>query len=468
MSIDVGKLLKDAERRFAAGGAGSGFDLAGLFKSGSVLEQLLIWGVVNQLAAAVLAPELEEVQRGVRSVLQSVPLSPPDLADMVVRNIVGQSDAEAYAKQSGVASSDFARLVHSAGTPPSPQELVAALRRGIIPHDGTGPNATSFEQGIAEGRTYNKWRPVLEALADVPLDPAVAVDAVVEGQIPYDQGAHEAFLNGINADRFRIQVNTRGNPPSPGELAELLKRKLIPLEGVGPDQTSFQQGIFEGATKDKWWTLFAALADYIPPPRTVTAMVREGSLTDDQALAFYQQAGLSQDLAAAYLTSAHHQKTTAERDLTVATIKALYQDRLITRPQATEMLMLLKYSQQDAAYLEDLWDFEAFQSKVRAAIARVHSLYVAHKIDGAEAGTALDQLGVPAEGRDELVTVWNLERAVNVPQLTRAEIVDAWYWSILTDAEADQRLETLGWTAEEAAILRGIRAHGKERPTPAA
>lgn len=433
-----------------------------LSSSGSAARQLFEWAVLQQLIAALMRPALQEVERGVNSISQTTPLSPEQLAEMVVRNIVSHPDGEVYAKQSGISPSDFQRLVQSAGEPPSPQEMLAAVRRGIVQARGTGPDETSLEQAVAESRIYNKYLSVLEALADVPIGVADAVDAAVEGQIPYDQAEHEAFLSGINADRFRILFNTRGNPPSLTELLELVRRGLIPVEGTGPDATTFQQGIFEGATKDKWEPYLVQLGDYVVPPRTVTAMVREGSLTDAQALAEWQKSGLTPTLAAAYLTSAHHQKTQAHRDLTLNQVLTLYKDRLIDAAEARQMMAALQFNDADQTFLLDISDFEVLQNKVRAAVNRVHNLYVNHKITKQEAVTTLDGLGVPAAGRDEMLSIWDLERAANVPILTRAEIVDAWYYGVVGTAEATALLEALGWTIEEATILFGIRAKGKQ------
>lgn len=429
-------------------------------------QQLLEWQVLAQVIGSLLQPALREVARAVNAVAQTEVLTPAQLADMVVRSIVAYGDAEAYAKQSGISPSDFQRMVHSAGEAPSPQEAIAMLRRGLIQRAGRGPDSTSFEQIIAEGRTFNKYTDLIEALGDVPLSPAEAADAAVENQIDYATAERNAYLNGVSAEHFKVMVDTRGRPPSPVELNVLYRRGLIPLEGTGPDAISVQQGIFEGATKDKWWRLFADLSDYVPPPRTVTAMIREGALTDAQGWTLYKHAGLTDELASAYLTSAHHQKTQTQRDLTVTQTGELYRDGLIEKATAEQILAAHQYSSPDQAYILAVWDFQVTQTTIRASVSRVHNLYVNHKIDAVAASTALDSLHVPASGRDRMLTAWNVERDVNVPHLTRAEIVDAWYYQVLETPEADRLLGVLGWSPEEAAILRGIRAHGRQRPTP--
>lgn len=442
-------------------------ELGKLFGEGSAARQLVIWQVLAQAISAVLAPEFELLTREVNKVLPATPLSPAELADMVVRNILPHDPAAKYAAESGISPVDFQRMVQSAGSPPSPQELIAALRRGIIPHDGTGPDSTSFVQGIAEGRTYNKWRPVYEALANVPIGVADAVDAVVESQIPFDQAAHIAYVNGVSAEDFQILVNTRGNPPAPGELLTLWKRGVIPLEGTGPDALSVQQGISEGATKNKWFKPLTELAAYLIPPRSVVAMVRDGALTDDEALVELSKSGLDAKQAAAYVAEAHHQKTAATRDLTVSTIVALYQDRLIDRPTAIQMLEQIRYTPEDANFELDIADFKALESKVRTAVSKVHNLYVAHHIDAATATQTLTGLNVPQEGINDMLEVWGLERDANVQQLTAGEIVDAAYYQIIDNATAIQRLVQLGWTQTDAEIRLFIRLHGIPQ-TPAA
>jgi hypothetical protein len=440
-------------------------DLGKLFGKGGIGEQLLVFGLLQALLSAGLAPELQMLTRAVNEVLQATPLAPELLADLVVRNIVSLADATAYAKQSGTSPSDFLRMVHGAGAPPSPQELIQALRRGVIPHDGVGPDSISFQQGIAESRLYNKWRGVLEELGNVPLPVADAVDAVVEGQISHDQGAHFAYLGGVSAEDFQILVNTRGNPPSPTELVEMLKRGLIPLEGTGPDRTTVQQGIFEGATKDKWWELIAQLGDYLPPPRTVTALVREGAVTDAQALSLFQKSGLSQELAAAYLHSAHHQKLASTKELAKADVDTLYHDQLIDAAQADAMYGALGFTADESAFLRAVQDVKRSVAALNGAISRIRTLYVAHKIDRGRASAAMDALGVPPAQRDQLMFDWDVERSNNVKVLTAPDIASAYFYGIIDQDTAIGELVADGWNERDAWILLSVRKHAPQ-PNP--
>lgn len=435
-------------------------DLGKLFGRGSVAEQLVVWQVLGQLLAAALAPAMELVQREANKALPATPLSAEQLADMVVRNIVDQVQAAGYARESGIAPADFARLVHNAGEPPSLTEAIELLRRGLIERSGAGPDSTSFEQIVAESRLFTKYTDAVLALGDVPLPPAVAVDGVVEGQISAEYGAHEAFLSGVSAERFQHMVNIRGNPPSPSEAAELLKRGLIPLTGTGPDAVSFQQAIFEGATKDKWWQLFAKLADYVPPPRTVSAMVRSGAMTDAQALQLYEAAGLTQELAATYLADAHHQRTQATRDLTTSEIEQAYIDRLMDADTAATMLKALGDSTEDAQLRLAMADFRRLRALVTQLVGKIRSLYLGRRIDKPAAMGALDEAGVAATQRDELLAVWDIELQSTVLVLTAAEVCDAVKYGLLDADSAVARLVAMGYPRDEAIIRLGLVLHG--------
>lgn len=438
-------------------------DLGKLFGKGSVIEQILVWQILGQVLAAVMAPELQLLQNTVNELIQEVPINPATLADMVVRSVLSEAQAAHEARKSGIAPSDFDLLVRNTGEPPGLEFLLQAWRRGFIPPLGRDPFDTSVEQGVAESRIKDKWFPVIEKMAHVPVPAADAVDAVVKGQIDYAQGEEIANASGFDADAFRILFNTRGNPPSPLELAEFLRRGFIPLEGTGPDALSFQQGIYEGASKNKWWQLFSRLAEYIPPPRTVTAMVREGALTDQEALSLFKEAGLSQPLAEAYLHAAHHQKLQADKLLAKGDVEQLYRDQVISGDDAQKMLEALNYTAQESAFLLRLQDIKRAVTAINQAIGRVHTLYVNHKIDKAQAVAALGSLHVPSTQQDQLLASWDVERSANVKVLTSAEIAQAFHYQILDQPAAQAELEGIGYTPLDAWIILSVREH---RPLP--
>lgn len=440
--------------------------LPGLFKEGGAAQQLLIWGVIQQLLGALLGPPLNAVEQQVNRAFPDAALPVADAVDAALKGHRSSDDAAAEAQLSGFNRLRFDLLLASAGEPPGAEQLVAMLRRGIIPEAGRGPDAVTYEQGILESRLKLKWAGALQRLGEVPLPPADAVDAVVESQISYDDGQARALLSGVSAETFRIMVDTRGNPPTPTELDELYRRGLIPLEGTGPSALSYQQGIFEGSTRNKWWRLMSRLGEYIPPPRTVTAMVREGSLSDAEAMALWRASGLTQDLAAAYLASAHHQRLSSTKELAKSDIERLYQDQVIGRDDASGMLVALDYSTAEANLILAVVDVRRQVAALNQAISRVHALYVGRRIERGQVVTALDALHVASSQRDQLLESWDVERFIDLKQLSSAEIVNAEFYKVISVDDAMARLQGQGWSEVDAFILLSVRHHAPIGPPP--
>lgn len=432
-----------------------------------IAHQLLVWQVLAQIVGNLTAPSLDYLTQLVNASAPLVPISPPILADMVVRGEMDQATAAGMAALSGISGENFARLVVNTGQAPDTTMLVEAFRRKIIPQTGTGGGAVSLEEGIRQGHLADKWIPMILALGDVPLSPADAVDAVVENQIPHDQGAAIAYQNGLSAENFAILVNTRGNPPSPTELFDLNRRGLIPMTGTGPDVLSVEQGLSESALKDKWIKTFSDLSVVLPPAGTIRTMLAQGTITDAQALIMLQQIGEDQQTAALEIADAANSRTATDRELTASNIVALYADRGIDAATAISMLGALHYSAEVAQYKLDLADLQKATTALNQAISKLRTLYLGYKIDRTTVVNDLGVLGVPASQRDDLIQTWDLELGAEVKLLTAAEITDAWYYLIIDANTALQLLVDIGYTASDAWIVLSIKNKGPlDTPQP--
>ena len=432
-------------------------DWEALFGEGSTARQLLIWQFLAQIVGALTSPMTDYLTQLVNADHPLVPLSPPDLADMVVRNILGQDEAAAIAARSGISATDFGLLVVNTGQAPDLTTLMEGYRRKVLPLSGTGPEAVSVEQGLREGHLRDKWIPLIEKLGVVPIGVADAVDATVENQITFAQGQQFAYENGLDAEGFQILVNTRGNPPSPTELFDLYHRGVIPMGGTGPNVTSVTQGLSESALKDKWITAFEQLATALPPPRTVTALQRNGTITASQALDYYLKSGLDQATAQQYVQDATNVKTATDKNLAKSDILTLYADRAIPAQMAVDMLGVIGYEPQEAGDLLQIQDLHLATVQTDAAINKIRSYYVAHKLTANAAIAALGSLGVPGSQRSELLQIWAVERGATVKTLTESQIVDAVYYGIMDPVTAGTELEALGYTPYDAWVLLSLK-----------
>lgn len=395
--------------------------LGGLL-SNPLLEQIFVWQVLQQISSTILGPEMVGLQQEIFKVNSSLQLSIADAVDAVIKSHMSEAEGEAEASLSGLKASRFQTLIASAGEPPGLDFLTEAWRRKFIPQAGTGADSVSLEQGIRESRLKNKWTPIIEEMQYRLPDPSVVIEAWLRAQID-PTGAYDYLAQaGIDKATADIWYASSGRPPGPSELIDLYRRGVIPLDDNNPAGTSLRQGYLETDLKNKWYGPWLELARYIPPPRTVTAMVREGALTDAQALAFYKDAGLDEATTAAYVNAAHLQRTAAAKETAKGTWLALYRDRLADAPTVTAGLEAEGYPAETVAYELEVVDFVKEAAYLNKAVSKLGTLYIAHKVDKPTASAELQTLGLDQTAIDNQFTFWDQEAATNVTILTAAQI----------------------------------------------
>lgn len=528
---------------------------------GSLFEQLFIWSVISAIVQAATSPELEQFTQRVNAANPDLVLDPPTLADAVVRNYMTRADAEAEAAKSGLDAARFATLVPLHGDAPGPQQLVAALLRGLIPKDGTGPDAASFTQGILEGRLGDKWADMIRQLGDQLLSPADAASAVVRHFMADADGQAEAAKSGVDAGRFETLVHLSGDAPGPQQLAEALRRGLVPPQGTGPDSTSFVQGIAEGRLADKWAPVIEGLAKIWPTPADALRATLNGQVTMEQGQALYEKLGgdpqffqvmfdtegsaptpleavqmalrgiipwtgtgpdvtsyeqafkegpwrdkwLDSYKAAAYplptsgelteflrygitdkqtaadqlakrgitgdyaqwvLDYAEAVSTYDFRGLTMTSVTNALSANIITEANARQILGEMHMSDQAVNLLIQYTQVQKAVTQVTAAISHVGSLYIAHKITADTTRKSLAQLGLDAAAQSEIIQTWDLEASVTVATLTATQIVDAWYYLLMTEDQALTELQNIGYTPFDAWVLLSIKGKGAQGAPP--
>ena len=431
------------------------------------------------MARALLGPMFTQIEYDINANSPIVELTPPQIADLVVRGVIAnEPEAAARCKVYGIDAAKFHEMYLLAGEPPGLVQVLEWWRRGIVPtDDGTGK--PSLNEAIRTSRIYSYWTPAIDAAQFQPVSPADAVDAVQRNQISEAEGVMLAYFAGLgNAETalpqgadptasqnaFTILLNTRGNPPSPGELAELVRRKIIPLgntdpaqKSPNPNEISFAQGIYEGDSKDKWLPGYAALIPYLPPPRTITTLLRTGAITVAQAQDYFEMAGLSPELADAYIASASSAKTTSKKNLNEAAVEQLYVDKLVDQPTALGLLEQLGYNPTEANYLLESAGLRQTLADLNKNIGRVGTYYIAHRIDEATARTMLANLGLPGAQIDQLLTGWTIDRQANIRRLTPAQIESAVEYAGWTVDEAMASLEADGYSPYDAWTLLSIK-----------
>lgn len=309
--------------------------LSDLFGRHGVIEQLVLWGMLQQILGAAEAPYLTTLQQDVQHAHPALALAPElaaelavrgmltegqavdeaarggidaarfavmldrarvrippgDVATAILRSYMTQGEGEAEVKPQGVDPGRLAILRNLAGDAIGPQQAVEALLRGIIAAGGRGPASTSYEQAIAESRLHDKWGPVLRELGQVLNSPPELASGVVRNFIGRGEAGTEAAKQGVDAAVLDLLILLSGDAPGPQQLAEALRRGIVPRTGRGPGSTSFEQGIAEGRLADKWAPVIEGLAQLWPTPVDALDAEVKGQLTPGEADRLYVELG---------------------------------------------------------------------------------------------------------------------------------------------------------------------------------
>jgi hypothetical protein len=266
---------------------------------------------------------------------------------------------------------------------------------------------------------------------------------------------------------FDLAFHIAGRPPGPEEAGRMANRGIIDWTGTGPDSVSFQQVIAESDLKTKYTNALRALQQYVPPPRMIGGLLEKGGITEAQAKKYWQMGGVPAELVDAYVYEATQEATVKEKDLAKGETLSAYYDRIIDQTTAKELLHLLGYSGQVAQYMLDVSDFRRELKAINAEVNRIGGYYMHHKVSEVEAQSMLETLGVPGQQITELLSIWSVDRIAPIRLPSTDQISKAVKYGTLSQGEALSKLEVLGYTPYDAAIVLSAEAEVQVKPLPA-
>lgn len=435
-----------------------------LFKSGGTAEQFLIWSVLNTLVSGALAPAISDITQGANSADPVNPLSPQQLAVLVARQILEDGSGPAEAAKSGIGPGRFQQLVALAESPAELGLILQGARRALG-QVGPGMDAhVNLDDALADLGISSQYRPLVKASVFIQPSAADVLNAWLEGQIGEAEAVDRLKATGLDPTWIQTAYNANGQAPTPVQALEMLNRRLIPLDGTGPTSVSYKQAFLEGPWRNKWEPVFEGLRNYLPPPRTIQAMHREGTIDLATATDWLQQNGVTGAVLTAFLKSSTHAATPAQRELSKTEVVELYGEQLITAGQAETDLVALGYSTADAHLIIAGVDKKAATAATKQAVTRLKNLFLGGTNDVAATRAALTGLGLPDAQISNLLATWHLEQATTVRVLTPAQIEAAWYYNLLDTQTALAGLRTAGYNADDALLLLGIRNHAALNP----
>lgn len=437
------------------------------FGPNSTAGSFLIWNLLSQLTGAALAPALLDISTAANTLDPVAPLTPEQLATAVARTILDADAAADEAGKSGIGPGRFAQLIKLAQQPPALGLIIAGYQRGIIGDGDRASGGLTLQAALADMGINPQWENVIRDLTvNIPTAEAV-LNAWLEGQITEGDARPRLLAAGMDPTWIQTAYDSEGQAPTPVQALELWNRGIIPESGTGPESVSYEQAFLEGPWRNKWLDPFKALRFYLPPPRTVTALIREGSITPAQGAQYLAAQGLDPTLQAIYLSAASHTTTAAQRELTQAQIIDLYESELVTHDQAVADLVAARFSTPDANLLLALADRKKAAAATKTAVARLRSLFLAGSQDANASLAGLRALGLTDAQSSNLLATWQLEQGHATRTLTESQIVAAWFYQLFSDDAATNqqaalaKLVGIGYTADDARILLEVRNKGK-------
>jgi len=399
-----------------------------------------IQGIINAFVMAALQPYVTDTAQKAWSADTTLALSPDQAADAVLKGWKDKDWAYTEAANSGIDTDRFDVMVDLAGEPPGIMQMLDLWRRGLI-------DEPTLHHAVLESRVRDEWFEAIKLMATAAPSTAQVIAGYVENHLTEDEARTKWAEAGGRPEDFEWEYETAGRPPGMMEMLHLLNRGVV-------DEAAVVQAIRESDIKNKYVDDLLQLRRYLPPPRSVVAMVRQGAITDDQARTYLADAGVAPADIEAFITSAHHTKATTIREASAGTIKTAYVDRVLTRAQAVSALGTAGYSASAANLMLDIADIDLEVKERRAIITHTHSLYTRWKLARADASIALDTAGVPATDRDALLGLWDLERRENQHVLTKTEVLGAYRRGVRNEAWVNEHLTFLGYSAADLDAIR--------------
>ena len=426
---------------FSAGWAQSMIAAAQSWPTYDLINTMRNRGFIDDTVARTLLKRSAMPDQVIDQVLATrfQPLSPADAALAVLRSDITEAQGTQIAELWGVQPDDFRLLIGNTGEPLALMQLLEAFRRGFI-------DQARLDRGILQSRVRNEWIDVATKLRYAPMSVADAINAWVQNHISEQDADRITQENGLEPGMFKILYETAGEPLSRGEANELYNRgEMTEAEVI--------QDLRESRLKDKYIPHALLLRRRLLEPRMLSSAVQVGAVSHDYAIKVAMMYGYDQTDAEILVREGSLRKLQTYRDRVVSAVESAVVDNIMSPEQAVPIVKDLGYSEQEATFVAEATRFHQDAHLVTSAVSAIRSKYIGRHIKIQEASGFLDALGIPAAQRDHLLSLWQVEHAAAVKQLTEAQVIKALGLQLITQPEAQARLEAMGYNATDAELL---------------
>ncbi len=243
---------------------------------------------------------------------------------------------------------------------------------------------------------------LLHMVAKEAFEPTMYEYLGLNDEFPIDQVAHleKQGINRFWAEKYWI---AHWDQPSIGQGFEMLHRDVIkPFE---------LDMLFKAVEIPPFWRDKLTQIAYSPLTRVDVRRMFEMDIMDEQQVFdSYRYHGYSPENADFMTRFTVAYKHSHEKELTRGAILESYNEGLISRSQATDLLLEQDYSQDLADYYLNLEDFNREKSLQKQRITNTRDEMLLGRITSSTARARLNTMGLRGEAIDLYLETWELDR----------------------------------------------------------
>lgn len=451
---------------------------------------------LSMATAKVFEPTLDAAEQEVRERFGRTLLSPSEVAAADVRGVSVPGGSVQEARWGGVSSDRLSVLRELATARPALGEVLTMVNRGFL---SVGEAAETLKlQGFRDDAI-----PALLNLRFQPPPSTQLADLVNRGEMSEGEATAKLTDAGLSPEDARSVIGLREVFPGPQDVVRFAVREVYTpalRQALGYDEEfpgpavpdAARVGVSEEELRKYWaahWQLpsvtqgfemfhrgvidrptLEALLKALDIPAVwrdrllqisfnpitrvdVRRMAQIGILGEEDVYRRYRDVGYSDEDARALTEWTFALQTEGERELTKAEVLGLYDARALKKDETSGLLKQLGYADSAVTLMVGLVESKRARRAQSLTASTVRSQFTRWKLSERDAVTQLDRLGVAPEERDELITVWKIEREIREPSLSTAVLQRLLRKGILGPDRFAEELQRQGWASEEVEWL---------------
>jgi hypothetical protein len=382
-------------------------------------------------------PMLLPINHAIASVFQNQIFDMQTAAELVTKRVISQRDGADEAHGNAFDNWHFDGLLQATYNWPAISELMELHRRGeITDHD--------LDNGIQRNGIPPEFADKIKGLQRIILSPADLALAHLRGDITPEELAAYTKMVGVTTHDMDTLIGNTGEPPGLMQLLEAYRRHFI-------DKDRLEKGVRQSRVRNEWIPTIEKLR-YTPMS---TADAVRATVEN------YMQPSEARDIADANGLEPGHIDFLLQawgRPLAHGEMMALYHRGLATIAQVKQSV---RESDIKDKYVNMSVELGRRLLSERLIVQAIHY----NAIDLATGARKLQELGYNAQDAGILIKLGVHEAQGAHKELTRAQIVQLYNDNVLSQAQAEQHLTNIGYSAANAGYalrIADVQQHTKE------